>query len=106
MRAFIRRAGELLKAYHLASLHFPNIPWKCFPELQADENSCQGINENAKILSSDLPSSSTGNMVAKISQGMVKYSLGSGKWKETISFSTENGRLMAFDHVLLGFQVS
>lgn len=63
-RAFKEIGGEILKAY-LANLRFPNIPWKCIPEFQADEKLCQRKNENAKILSSVLPSMSTGNMVTK-----------------------------------------
>jgi hypothetical protein len=38
---FERIAGEIWKAYHLASSNFPNTLGKCIPELQADEKSRQ-----------------------------------------------------------------
>lgn len=66
LSAFRGIAGDILKAYHLANSHFPNIPWKHIPELQIGEKSCQKEkNGSAKILCSVLPNMSIGNMVAK-----------------------------------------
>lgn len=83
---------------------FPNIPGKWNRELQADKKNCaKRKNENAKILSSVLPSMSMGNMVAKSYWAKSRILF---RWWEMGNnfFTIRKRKLLGCHHIYLVFQ--